>query len=619
MRKALLLWVVLFFAAAFLSGPVMAATYYVATNGNDTWPGSSSQPWATLKKAADTVAAGDTVIVRDGTYAGWHVYGNKGTSSNPITFKAENAGGVTLNAKASNASQNGIIELEGGSESTTTEYWVVDGFVVNGNNKSLMTVDARWVNHCTFRNLTVYQSSSRGLYVSHGNYNLTENCVSHDNGEHGSYCANAGTYNTFVKNTCYSNTAEGMQTNGDLSMGGNGLGLYYVYEKNVIYSNPDKGLNFDGCSHSTVKNNLVYNNMGGIALFQIDGAEGSSDDLIYNNTIITPSSGQWCIVIRSSDYTHSPGPDPVGNKIKNNILYNYRTDGSHGAICTYSSSASGFESDYNVVVNVFSVDDESTFINLTTWRTYGYDTHSIISDPASLFVNPGANDYHLKSGSPAINAGTTLTEVTDDMDGNSRPSGGAYDIGCYEYLSGPPADLVITTTSLPNGQVGVAYSQGLQATGGVQPYAWSVTAGSLPQGLSLNGSTGVISGTPTQSQTAYFTVQVLDSQQPPDSDTQALSITISPAAPLNITTTSLPNAKKNKAYSQTLQATGGLTPYTWSLASGTLPPGLSLNSSTGVISGSATSTGTWPFTARVTDSQVPPATDDQPLSITVRR
>jgi hypothetical protein len=404
------------------------ATYYVATNGNDSWPGSSGQPWLTLQKAATTVIAGDTVIVRNGTYAGWHVYGNKGTAVAPITFRAENIGGATLNAKCAAATQNAIIELEGGSASTTTEYWVVDGFVVNGGSKKrLMTVDTRWVNNCTFQNLTALNSVSRGLYVSHGNNNLTYNCISHDNKEHGSYCANAGLYNTYRKNTCYANTAEGFQNNGDLTQGGNGLGLNYLYEKNVSYNNPDKGVNLDGINSSTFKNNLLYGNMGGFALFQIDGAQGSSNDLIYNNTVVVPATGQWCVVIRPSTSS------PVGNKIKNNILYNYRTDGSHGSISTYSSSVAGFESDYNVVVDVFSATNESSFVNLVTWRTYGYDVHSLISTPAALFVNAGANNYHLKAGSPAIDAGTPLADVTDDIDGRARPQNAVYDIGCYEY------------------------------------------------------------------------------------------------------------------------------------------------------------------------------------------
>ena len=84
----------------------------------------------------------------------------------------------------------------------------------------------------------------------------------------------------------------------------------------------------------------------------------------------------------------------------------------------------------------------------------------------------------------------------------------------------------ITTTSLPQGTVGVAYSATLMASGGKKPYTWSISAGSLPAGLVLNASTGVISGMPTGSGTFNFTVKVTDAEKPAASTTKALSITV---------------------------------------------------------------------------------------------
>ena len=89
------------------------------------------------------------------------------------------------------------------------------------------------------------------------------------------------------------------------------------------------------------------------------------------------------------------------------------------------------------------------------------------------------------------------------------------------------------------------------------------------------------------------------------------------AAILNITTTSLPGGASNIPYSSTLTASGGTTPYTWSISSGSLPSGLSLNTSTGVISGTPTATGTFAFTAQVSDSSNPEQTTSQALSITI--
>jgi uncharacterized repeat protein (TIGR03803 family) len=103
---------------------------------------------------------------------------------------------------------------------------------------------------------------------------------------------------------------------------------------------------------------------------------------------------------------------------------------------------------------------------------------------------------------------------------------GGIESGFASLTVGAPASLSITTTTLPNGAVGQGYSTILAATGGLAPYTWSITSGSLPAGLSLNGSTGVVSGTPTEPGTANFVVQVADSQGTPVIATAGLAITI---------------------------------------------------------------------------------------------
>ena len=170
-------------------------------------------------------------------------------------------------------------------------------------------------------------------------------------------------------------------------------------------------------------------------------------------------------------------------------------------------------------------------------------------------------------------------------------------------------DLSVTTASLPAGVIGSNYSQTLAAAGGITPYTWSITTGSLPTGLSLNGSTGVISGKPsgTFTGTVSFTVTVTDNESPTKQTASAnLSIIIS-APPLSVTTSSLVGGSIGNAYSQTLQATGGVTPYSWTVTTGSLPAGLSLNAATGVISGTPTGTfvGTDSFTVTVTDAETP--------------
>ena len=184
--------------------------------------------------------------------------------------------------------------------------------------------------------------------------------------------------------------------------------------------------------------------------------------------------------------------------------------------------------------------------------------------------------------------------------------------------SGGPLPLQITTASLGQATVNTAYSQTLTAGGGTLPYTWAVTSGTLPSWASLNASTGVISGTPLSAGTSSFTIRVTDSGTPPQTAGEPLSITAvaSGTLPLLITTTTLGQATDSVTYSQTLVASGGTTPYTWSVLSGSLPSWATLNASTGVISGTPTGTGTASFTVQVKDSGAPAQTTTAPLSIT---
>jgi hypothetical protein len=209
----------------------------------------------------------------------------------------------------------------------------------------------------------------------------------------------------------------------------------------------------------------------------------------------------------------------------------------------------------------------------------------------------------------AGNGPHTLTAVARDAAGNATTSSG---VSVTVSNSSPPP-LNITTTSLPAATVATLYGQTLAATGGTTPYTWSLAAGTLPAGLSLS-SGGVLSGTPTTAGTSSFTVRVTDSGSPAASDTQVLSLTINPPPPLNITTTSLPAGTVGAPYSQTLAATGGIAPYTWSLSSGTLPPGLGLSPG-GVLGSSPTTAGSYTFTVQVTDNIG--GADTQTLSLTV--
>jgi hypothetical protein len=191
--------------------------------------------------------------------------------------------------------------------------------------------------------------------------------------------------------------------------------------------------------------------------------------------------------------------------------------------------------------------------------------------PAGLSLSSGG----VISGTPTTAGGpTSITfQVTDSANKTANKS-------LSITINASPS---INTGSLPNGTVGVAYSQTLSVTGGTSPYTWSIASGSLPAGLSFSSS-GVVSGTPTSAiGPTFITFQVTDLTSA--TAMKSLSFTIS--TPPSISTSSLPNGTVGTAYSQMLTATGGTSPYSWTIASGSLPAGLTL-SSNGLISGTPT-------------------------------
>jgi hypothetical protein len=167
----------------------------------------------------------------------------------------------------------------------------------------------------------------------------------------------------------------------------------------------------------------------------------------------------------------------------------------------------------------------------------------------------------------------------------------------------------IGITGLPSGTVGIAYNYRITAAG-TTPITWSIISGSLPPGLTLDSNTGTVSGTPMTASTYSFTIRATNSA---GTDSRSLSISIIYVSiPPKITTTTLPSGTVGKAYSFTLTATGAM-PITWSII-GSLPPGLALNSNTGLIYGTPTTANTYSFTVRATNSA---GTDSKPLNISI--
>ena len=170
---------------------------------------------------------------------------------------------------------------------------------------------------------------------------------------------------------------------------------------------------------------------------------------------------------------------------------------------------------------------------------------------------------------------------------------------------------ISTSAQLADGMVNASYQGTLVAAGGTSPYTWAMTAGALPAGVSLSSS-GSLTGTPTAYGTFQFTAQVTDAGA--STQSQAFTLIVDPL-PMVITSHSpLPTGAINLAYAQSLTMTGGAGPFTWTVSSGTLPPGLGLDVS-GSITGTPTAAGTFTFVPQVEDSGA--RTTTQTFSLTI--
>ncbi len=177
------------------------------------------------------------------------------------------------------------------------------------------------------------------------------------------------------------------------------------------------------------------------------------------------------------------------------------------------------------------------------------------------------------------------------------------------------APVTITTTSVPAGTVGDAYSATLAASGGAAPYSYAVTAGTLPGGLTLS-SAGVLSGKPTTQGAYNFSITATGANG--GTATAAYTVTIAPLVPLTISPASLPNGVVGNVYtSTTITAGSGTAPYTFAVTTGVLPDGLTLTTA-GVLSGTPQTANTFPFTITATDSKGHTGTQNYSITVTAR-
>ncbi|MBN1233338.1 MAG: right-handed parallel beta-helix repeat-containing protein [Candidatus Coatesbacteria bacterium] len=414
MMKLSLLYIMFSFVNLF------SVTYYVSTNGDDDNNGRSrDEAFRTLQHAADIVVASDSVLTLNGDYAGFYLEKN-GTEQRPIVFRgfSDNARITTRNPVTPDG-----INVENSS-------WVIiENFKVIGMPRNGIRVAVS--SHVTIRSNYCDNNYERGIFTGFADYALIEynECLNSQD-EHGIYFSNSADHPIIRCNISHHNNGCGIHMNGDVSQGGDGVISDAIVEGNIIYENGNgggSGINCDGVINSHIFNNLLYmNHASGISLYQIDASQGSHHVKIFNNTIIQPDNGRWCININTSS---------TNDTVYNNILINLHS--YRGSITIDESSRSGFFSDYNLVVDRMSYDGDNV-IDLSRWQSYGYDRHSYIAENMNnIFMDWQNRNFHYRENSQPVEKGTDAVSyiVKNDLDGVKRPQGQYYDIGCYEYVS----------------------------------------------------------------------------------------------------------------------------------------------------------------------------------------
>ena len=475
-------------------------TYFVSTQGNDGNDGlSQNSAFATIQAAADIVGPSDTVHVMPGTYAGFMVDSKSGAASARIVFHAD-PGVVIQGEGAQTCQRHETVCL------WESNYLTVEGFEIVGRDCGYGQCDVLSVRadggqqHATqgaiIRNNYLHGGQSRGLYITFPVECIIENNEISDSGI-GIYFANGapasyGNENSRIAaNHIHDNSSLAIHVNADASSPGDGIIRGLTINRNLVAHNAGQAIHFDGVCDSTVVNNVVLDNRRGIILSRVDGAIPPENDVVMNNTVIQASGSQVCLRIGGGAHDIA---------VFNNVFIH-----ADSMVMDLEGNGGSLTSDYNAVSNLSQVqgatgDDGNTIeVTLTT----------------AGFNDSSHDDLSLTQSSPLVNAGVDqiagYTAPGDDIAGAARPAEGRYDIGAYEYGS---AALVILTNALPGVVVSDNYHYALTAAGGKTPYTWSVTSGDLPAGITLDASTGILSGITRLIGISTFTVQVQDSTDP---------------------------------------------------------------------------------------------------------
>ena len=379
--------------ALFLPVTGQAATYYVATTGNNSNPGTSTKPWRTVAYAVGKMVAGDTTYVRGGTYKEGNIrFGRSGTSSAPIKLLSA-PGEFPIIDFVDKASSKQIVFSNNNGSNKPTGWITVEGFQVRNAYTGFKINNGH---DLTIRRNSIQNSSAQAFH-GNGTRILIERNKINNNGTsstygHGLYLN--GTAIKIISNLIYGNKCYGIQVNGTVSYNSSSHpGPEYVLSSNWVITN----------------NTIAYNGCAGVVLWRSTPNLRAENNIFYENANTKSSATAQGINFISTSST--------GMVFRNNLSY-ASGSGAVNFLGTAAKQGTHYTQSGNIVNTL-----RPAFVNA----------------PATL---PSSPNFALPSGSFAIDKGLVISSAKIAYNGTSRPKGSTYDVGAYEY-NGNTSQLVL--------------------------------------------------------------------------------------------------------------------------------------------------------------------------------
>jgi parallel beta-helix repeat protein len=418
--------------------PRQGNTYYVSPGGDDSDPGTIDFPWQTIQHAADTLAAGDTLYIRAGTYPEQVIPQNSGSAGQAITYAAYPGEAVTLDGAVVTVPQyQGLFYIG------ARDYIQVSGLRIANSNEAGILADG--CSHVTIENNSTYNTSSSGIGVwGCSNVVVAGNRVEEACGGGMQECISVGGTDTFA---VHDNEVLNCHKEGIDAKDGSSNGQVY---RNHVHHTDRVGFYVDAWDKHTYNialfQNVAYDSLdnNGFALASEAGGLLENvrvyNNIAYNNRYLGLAFSNCCPDL-------SPTHPMRGITVVNNTFYNNGLDPWGGGITVDNPDIQDVTIRNNIVSQNLSFQivvspgvptatlsiDHNLIDGFRGYEGEVYGDAYVEGDPR--FVDPAGGNFHLQGDSPAIDQGSATDAPNDDYDGQPRPAGAGYDIGADEYVA----------------------------------------------------------------------------------------------------------------------------------------------------------------------------------------